>query len=207
MGANYWYIPWSQVRFVVATSEAVESCGTWGGSIISWKMRIGLQKPSNVKKGPEKQQGLAWIHKQQIYKNFPISECEQEGKIPITMKWIDRNKGDLERPNYRSRLVCREVKRAKGAEYIPEHASFSSMPPLEALKASPIWYERWKMATFKSHSRQNGLVNIHIPWSIWDFDLLIPCICLWGKPFSLLNWNQACGVLPIGIFLATSLVV
>lgn len=28
-----------------------------------------------------------------------------------------------------------------------------------------------------------------------------------GKPFSLLNWNQACGVLPIGIFLATSLVV
>ena len=50
------------------------------------------------------------------------------------MKWIDRNKGDLERPNYRSRLVCREVKRARGAEYIPEHASFSAMPPLEALK-------------------------------------------------------------------------
>lgn len=88
--------------------------------------------------GPEKQQGLAWIHKQQIYKKVPISESEQEGKTPITIKWIDRNKGDLERPNYRSTLICREVKRAKGAEYIPEHASFSSMPPLGALKASPI---------------------------------------------------------------------
>ena len=35
---------------------------------------------------------LAWVHKQQIYKKVPISECEQEGKVPITMKWIDRNK-------------------------------------------------------------------------------------------------------------------
>lgn len=60
---------------------------------------------------------LAWVHKQQIYTKVPLSECEKEGKTPITMKWIDRNKGDLQRPNYRSRLVCREVKRAKGAEY------------------------------------------------------------------------------------------
>eukprot|EP00971_Amphidinium_carterae_P241873 4802551-Amphidinium_carterae.1 len=29
------------------------------------------------------------------------------------MKWIDTDKGDQERPNYRSRLVCREVKKAK----------------------------------------------------------------------------------------------
>ena len=77
---------------------------------------------------------LSWVHMQRIYTKVPLSECEKEGKTPITMKWIDRNKGDLQRPNYRSRLVCREVKRAKGAEYIPEYASFSSMPPLEALK-------------------------------------------------------------------------
>ena len=50
------------------------------------------------------------------------------------MKWVDRNKGDRERPNYRSRLVCREVKRARNAEIIPDHASFSAMPPLEAVK-------------------------------------------------------------------------
>ena len=99
---------------------------------------------------------LTWIHKQQIYKKVPISECEQEGKTPITMKWIDRNKGDLERPNYRSRLVCREVKRAKGAEYIPEHASFSSMPPLEALKLLLSL-----MVTLKK-SRNGGVLKLRL---------------------------------------------
>ena len=50
------------------------------------------------------------------------------------MKWIDRNKGDATHPNYRSRLVCREIKRASNADFIPDYASFSSMPPLESLK-------------------------------------------------------------------------
>ena len=59
---------------------------------------------------------------------------ENAGKVPVTMKWVDRNKGDNERPNYRSRLVCREIKRAHNAERIPGYASFSAMPPVEALK-------------------------------------------------------------------------
>ena len=52
----------------------------------------------------------------------------------ISLKWVDRNKGDALRPNRRSRLVCREVKRAASAEHIPEYASFSAMPPLEGFK-------------------------------------------------------------------------
>lgn len=77
---------------------------------------------------------LAWVHRQQIYAKVPTKEAQRAGKPIISMKWIDRNKGDNEHPNYRSRLVCREVKRAKNAEHIPEYASFSAMPPLESLK-------------------------------------------------------------------------
>ncbi|CAE7031422.1 unnamed protein product [Symbiodinium sp. CCMP2592] len=77
---------------------------------------------------------LEWVRKQDLYEKVPEEQAKAAGKMPITMKWVDRNKGDNERPNYRSRLVCREVKRAKNAEFIPEFASFSAMPPLEAVK-------------------------------------------------------------------------
>ena len=81
-----------------------------------------------------RQEELAWVHKQGIYIKVPLTEAQQSGKPVITMKWIDRNKGDATHPNYRSRLVCREIKRASNADFIPDYASFSSMPPLESLK-------------------------------------------------------------------------
>ena len=54
------------------------------------------------------------------------------GKAPITLKWVDRNKGDWQRPNFRSRLVVREVK--KKGQTLEDAELFSAMPPLEALK-------------------------------------------------------------------------
>ena len=50
------------------------------------------------------------------------------GKIPITMRWIDINKGDQENPNYRSRIVARELNTHKRDDL------FAATPPLEALK-------------------------------------------------------------------------
>lgn len=77
---------------------------------------------------------MAWIEKQGIYVVVDEQECwDETGKPPITLKWVDKNKGDDSRPNYRSRLVVREVKK-KGQE-LAEHEHFSAMPPLEALKA------------------------------------------------------------------------
>ena len=46
----------------------------------------------------------------QLYDKVPINECKRAtGKMPITVRWIDINKGDNEKPNYRSRLVAREL--------------------------------------------------------------------------------------------------
>ena len=53
---------------------------------------------------------------------------KEQGKAPISVKWVDVNKGDDERPNYRSRLVAREIRRAG------EDPFFSPTPPLESIR-------------------------------------------------------------------------
>ena len=59
----------------------------------------------------------------------PRSEARQrQGKPPITVRWVDVNKGDDITPNYRSRLVAREIRR-HGEEPI-----FAPTPPLESLR-------------------------------------------------------------------------
>ncbi len=52
------------------------------------------------------------------------------GKSPISVRWVDVNKGDELHPNYRSRLVARQLKARdhSGKSY------FAPAPPLEALR-------------------------------------------------------------------------
>jgi len=50
------------------------------------------------------------------------------GKAPISVRWVDVNKGDDENPNYRSRLVAREIRR------FGEEPIFAPTPPLESLR-------------------------------------------------------------------------
>ena len=50
------------------------------------------------------------------------------GKPPITVRWVDVNKGDNVTPNIRSRLVARQIRQAG------EEAIFAPTPPLEALR-------------------------------------------------------------------------
>ena len=54
---------------------------------------------------------------------------QKQGKPPISAKWAYVNKGDVESPNYRSRLVAREARRPG------EDSIFSPTPPLEALRS------------------------------------------------------------------------
>ena len=73
------------------------------------------------------------VDKQQLWETVNEKICwEETNRPPITLKWVDRNKGDEAHPNYRSRLVVREVNRA--SKPLAEFESFSAMPPLEALK-------------------------------------------------------------------------
>ena len=47
----------------------------------------------------------------------------------VSTKWLDVNKGDEASPNYRARLVGREIIREKRDDF------FAATPPLESLKA------------------------------------------------------------------------
>ena len=70
-----------------------------------------------------------YVRKMHLYDKVPITECRAKtGKNPITVRWIDINKGDSANPNYRSRLVAREINTYKREDL------FAATPPLEALK-------------------------------------------------------------------------
>ena len=44
-----------------------------------------------------------------VYEKVPIAEATNSGTKLVTTRWVDINKGDDERPKYRSRLVAREL--------------------------------------------------------------------------------------------------
>jgi len=70
------------------------------------------------------------IRKYEVYRKVPISEAIRvTGKKPIGTRWVDVNKGDEVNPEYRSRLVAKEIKVSKREDL------FAATPPLEAKKA------------------------------------------------------------------------
>ena len=59
----------------------------------------------------------------------PIKEAwAKTGRPPISVRWVEINKGDDDHPNTRSRLVAREIRMAG------EEAIFAPTPPLESLR-------------------------------------------------------------------------
>ena len=58
-----------------------------------------------------------------------VREClEVTGLPPISVRWVDKNKGDSSQPHWRSRLVARQFKDQN------DETLFAPMPPLEAKK-------------------------------------------------------------------------
>ena len=93
----------------------------------------GLLPAEEVKKARTLE--MDYFKKQGVYRKVPVTQCYTGGLRPITVRWLDTNKGDPEKPNYRSRLVAREIKAAKKPEeQLPQNLLFSSTPPLEAMR-------------------------------------------------------------------------
>ena len=76
-----------------------------------------------------REEELSYAHKYHVWDVVDEAECwANTGAAPIGVRWIDINKGDEARPNYRSRLVVQEIRRDPHAEY------FAATPPLESLR-------------------------------------------------------------------------
>ena len=74
-------------------------------------------------------QEIEYVRKMGLYIKVQIAECKlNTGKAPIAVRWIDINKGDSKEPNYRSRLVAKEINLYK------RNGFFAATPPLEDLK-------------------------------------------------------------------------
>ena len=74
---------------------------------------------------------MTYFNVKGVWRKRPIQEAYQRtGRAPITVRWVDINKGDEENPKYRSRLVARPLNATdkSGTSY------FAPTPPLESLR-------------------------------------------------------------------------
>ncbi len=77
-----------------------------------------------------RQEEPRYFHDKDVCTKRPRQEAlDPMGKPPITVKWLDVNKGDDIQPNlgYRSRLVAREIRRNRGGIYIRPYATVRSI--------------------------------------------------------------------------------
>ena len=75
---------------------------------------------------------IAFMKKIGLYEEVPVEECwEKTGKAPTSTRWVDVNKGTVEKPDVRCRLVARDFK-PKGEK--DREDLFAAMPPLESKK-------------------------------------------------------------------------
>ena len=73
--------------------------------------------PKEVRRARKEE--IEYVHKMGLCIKVPVKEAyEHNGKAPISVRWIDINKGDSECPNYRSRLVAREISTSKRDEFV-----------------------------------------------------------------------------------------
>ena len=87
-----------------------------------------LLPPELVKAARAKE--LEYFGAREVWEKRPMGEARRvTGKPPITVRWVDVNKGDNQCPNIRSRLVARQIRQAG------EDAIFAPTPPLEALRS------------------------------------------------------------------------
>ena len=72
---------------------------------------------------------LKYFEEMGVYEYATLDECHSAtGKSPIGTRWIDINKGDATKVNYRSRLVAKEFR----VDVRPE--LFAATPPTECLR-------------------------------------------------------------------------
>ncbi len=77
-----------------------------------------------------RRQELEYFVAKGVWRKCPRSEAfSRQGKAPISVKWVDVNKGDDDDPQYRSRLVAREIRRPW------EDTIFAPTPPLESFRS------------------------------------------------------------------------
>ena len=67
------------------------------------------------------------VNMKRVWRKITRSEAKRQGCKMIGTRWVDIDKGDEKKPDYRSRLVAKEFNTGQ------EEGLYASTPPLEAL--------------------------------------------------------------------------
>ena len=84
------------------------------------------RSPAEVKEARDKE--MQYIEEKGVWRVVSRQEAEKREVKIVQTRWIDIDKGDKTHPNYRSRLVAKELQDGD------QEGLFASTPPLEALK-------------------------------------------------------------------------
>ena len=72
---------------------------------------------------------IDYYRKMGVCVKVPISKCfAKTGQKPIGVRWVDVNKGDGDRPSYRSRLVAKQYRQERDDDL------YAATPPIESLR-------------------------------------------------------------------------
>ena len=108
----------------IAHQNTLPDEGDW---VASDDVKGGSLPPERVMSARKKE--FRYLHDRSVYCYASVADCVRcTGRRPLGLKWIDTNKGSIEDPDVRSRLVCTEVRRP-GLEPI-----FAATPPLDSLR-------------------------------------------------------------------------
>ena len=60
------------------------------------------------------------VKKMKVWVKVDREQCFRDtGRPPIKLRWVDVNKGDADKPNYRSRIIAKEIILCPGyAQYL-----------------------------------------------------------------------------------------
>ena len=88
--------------------RTVEEEDDWAEDVAWDDVSGATLDPKEVRRAREEE--IQYVRTMKFYDKVPIEQCYAKiGRAPISTRWIDINKGDQSNPNYRSRLVAREI--------------------------------------------------------------------------------------------------
>ena len=115
----------------------------------------GLLDPAGVEAA--RREEIEWMAANgPTYRKVPAEEAR--GRKLVKTHWVDTNKGDRLRPDYRSRLCARETRRSGGCEGM-EAQLFAATPPLEALRAR-LSQAMGRQKSKRGHPLKIGFVDV-----------------------------------------------
>ena len=138
---------------------------------------------------------MDYFESKKVWEKRPRQEAyDRCGKAPISVKWIDTNKGDDDCPNYRSRLVAREIRRHG------ENPIFAPTPPLESLRmvlslaaTNLVGYRKHVRDAVSEHRTQISFIDISRAYFCAATDPMKPTYVELPREDG--DYGQKCGLL------------